>query len=137
MIQAAIQILIADTPYKNAIGLNKAGTRRKVYPVVADKDEEPPFAVAYISSADPNSSTCHDEPVFELIHCSRPDETGGAYLKVHDLAEKARTALEAHSGVESTSGLDVKFFLINYKDGYDANNNLIQRISTYKTIWTR
>lgn len=138
MIQSVIQILIADSAFKTAVGFNKAGNRYKVYPIVADQDEEPPYCVAFISSGvpiskDPNGS---DQLTVEVVMCAKPGNIG-AYEKIDDLAEKARAALEAHSGLESTGGYTLSLDVSNIRDGYDKDAGVMQRITTYSVIIER
>lgn len=135
MIQAAIQILINDSDFKTAIGLNRTGNRYKVYPVVADQDEEPPYCVVFMSSGQP-SSQCTDDIEIEVVICSKPGSVG-AYIEADDLANKARTALEGHAGLESNSGYTLIFNLTNMRDGFDKQALVVQRVTTYRATVER
>lgn len=128
MIQGIIQLLVSDTGVRHFIGLNKASARYKVFPVVADQDEKPPYTVGTITGNTPDNCkdcvTKTDRVSFDLITYSRE------YEELDNIDNQMRFILDNYKG--TSSGIvfeDIRFR--THRDLFDNEKSYFARLTSY------
>ncbi len=126
MIHSVIQLLIKDSKTAAKVGRNKANTKVKIYPVLADKDEEAPYTVLALMANEPLDTK---KQVSALDRVTFDTTTfGKEYHEVDEIDNAMRFCLDGFAGV--SAGLEIEIWFVTQKDGYDERGYLA-RISTY------
>jgi hypothetical protein len=133
MIQSVIQKLVNDAAVKAAVGLNKAGSRYKVFPIVADQDEELPYTVAAITGNEPykckDGAGVLDRVDFQLITFSKE------YAQMDGIDNAIRFCLDRQKWTLENIPVDAWF--TNHKDQWDQGKQCYARVSDYSANVTR
>ena len=133
MIHGVIQLLVNATTVKNAVGQNKTGDRYKVFPVIADADEQPPFSVASITGNKPtqmkDGSSIVDRISFRLITYSE------TYEQIDAIDTAMRFILDGFRG--TSSGVEMDVSLVNQTDSGVEGKVYFARISDYEAFVVR
>lgn len=124
MISGIIEILIEDYQVQNLVGMNKAGQKYKVYPVVCPQGEEQPYQVAFRTSAGALPSLTKDirseleYPTVNIVSYAK------SYRQAEVIAEATRAALE-RSGYDTDAGYDFNsIWLVQERDLFDDSAQL-------------
>lgn len=119
MTSGIIEILIEDTTVQFHVGLNKAGDKYKVFPVVCPQSEIQPYIVVFRTSAGSIPSLTKDirseldYPTVSVI-CY-----GKSYRQAELIAEATRAALE-RGGYETDAGYNFNsIWLSQERDLFD------------------
>lgn len=127
MIQAVIQILINDTRVKDSVGANKANTRYKVFPVVADQDEQLPFTVGSILSNEPQPckglTTVQDKVRFQLATYS------SKYEEMDKIDNAIRFSIDGFDGL--SAGIELDIWFDGHRDAFDNAKQAFARVSEF------
>lgn len=124
MTSGIIEILIEDYQVQQLVGLNKASTKFKVYPIVCPQGEVQPYQVVFRSSAGAIPSLTKDirseleYPTVNVISYAKN------YRDAEILAEATRAALE-RSGYDTDAGYVFNsIWLAQERDLFDEASQL-------------
>jgi hypothetical protein len=126
MLKAITYILENDPAVQSLVGLNKAGDKHKVYPVVIPETESAPYLVARISGKVPGAKDCG------YIYTIEVNVYHYSYDDVSALAAAAESAL-----ITETSGTinDVSFGwvqLTNENDDFVKDHDLYVKTLSFQ-----
>lgn len=130
MTSAIIKVLVANAAVQAVAMLNNAGTKYKVYPVVADEKEKVPYITVRMAQNDPVTSSDKTEP--SHLDYMRVNVTCWSrnYREVELMGEACRAALDYYSGTIVGYHLQ-KVWLVDEADGYDSEANLRHHSQVY------
>lgn len=121
MTSGIIEILREDTGVQVLAGLDQAGTKYKIYPVVAPEDTPQPYITVYKVQNDPVSSLSKDLPS-ELDY---PRVTVNCWAKNFRMAElmgeAVRNALDNKAAQTDAGYTFTRIWLVDDRDAYDAS----------------
>jgi hypothetical protein len=126
MLKAVTYILENDATVQAAVGLNKAGDKHKVYPVVIPETEVAPYVVCRISGKTTSAKNCGYIYNVEVI----------AYHYSYDDVSALMEAVEDALLSESPGTVnDVQFGfaqLLNESDDFVKDHDLYSKTSTFQ-----
>lgn len=125
MIKEVIEKLISDTDIQDKVGVNKAGTTVKVFPVVCPQGETAPYVTCSITGSDPIGCKEHrglpEEEYFDII----------TYAEKYDQLDDIE-----HTIVDVLNTLEDDVFslviLQSHKDMFDNDRKIFARVSSFK-----
>lgn len=132
MVKGITFILASNVNFQNEAGQNKAGSKYKVFPVVAGQDEQPPYSVVRTATYIPTHCKAGKPMMFTgTFEVYSFDKN---YEDVIDLDEAVIDALSNKAGTFN----GVSFQFIRYEGSsdsdYDVDRNLYSRVSTFTAI---
>lgn len=131
MTSGIIEILREDSGVQALAGLNEAGSKYKIFPVIAPQDEKPPYITVFMSQNDPVTSlTKREESQLDYPRVTvnswaknfRPSELMG---------EAVRNALDNQSAITDAGYTYNRIWLIDDRDGYDSERKMFVHVSTF------
>jgi len=134
MIQGLIEIANANVALVNLVGMNKAGTKPKIYWVIAGQQEVTPYIIFALAGTQPNqvkdvTSTLEQDTVNAFVYSENPEEA--------DEIERAlRNAIELSDTSTSTVYFH-RIYKIGGNDGYDKDALKPYRVSVYSVMSQR
>lgn len=126
MLKAVIHILTNDATVQSLVGLNRAGDKYKVYPIVVPDTEGYPYCVARMSGKTPGAKNCGYIYNIEVVayHTSYDD--------VSDLIEAIEDALIS-APAQEVEGVSFGFsFLINESDDFIRDQDLYVKTASFQ-----
>jgi hypothetical protein len=132
MTSGIIEILIEDTGVRTEVGLNKAGEKYKVYPMVCPEGEEQPYVIVSMVSNDAQTSmdktdaSLLDYPQYNVICYAKN------FRKTETIHAACRAALDDKESVTDAGAEFERIWLANEKDGFDNGAQLYAKIATYR-----
>jgi hypothetical protein len=132
MIQGVTYILENDATFGSIVGLNKAGTKYKVYPVVTPQDEEAPYAVVLLTGKSPFGQ-CKDASItyeysFDVYSYHKNFE------QVVTLDEAVMDALDGLSGTYNSIVFQSIRFNTARDEPFSVDYKLFSRVSSFTAI---
>ena len=127
MIHSIIQILINDTAVKTALGNTKSGSKVRVFPIVADQDEETPYSVVTMTDLQPigcKEKSYTDRVDFQVITYSEK------YEEIYKIDIRIRNALDDFNG--NSAGIDIAIWFVSSSDAFDSVTQNRAKISNYR-----
>lgn len=128
MIQGIIEILSADEPFKEMVGLNAARTKPKIYWVVCPATEKIPYVVLSIASNSPNQNqddvSSVDQVLFQAFTYTDDPE------KADEIDVAMRWLIEGKKITTSTVYFQ-RIYAVNQQDGFDKEAQKPFRVTTY------
>ncbi len=129
MIQAVIQVLINDTRVQEAVKLNKASDRYKVFPVVADQDEHLPYTVGSVISNQPSqckdAESSLDRISFQLLTYAK------TYEDVDKIDNAIRFSIDGFNGI--SAGIELNIWFDGHSDAWDNGKQSFVRVANYQS----
>lgn len=130
MTSAIIQILVANAGVQSVVGLNKAGTKYKVYPVRADQDEIQPYITVFKGQNDPILATSKDE-VSQLDYPRITISCWAIEFRDTELMfEAVRNALDNDSSTFGSYNIQ-RLWIVDDRDGWDPESKLYVHVAVY------
>lgn len=127
MLKAIISILANDASVQSLVGLNKAGDKYKVYPVVVPETETHPYLVARIAGKLPGAKDCGYIYTIEVVAYD------SSYDDVSALIESAENAL-INETAGTIEGISYGFSqLTNETDDFVKSHDLYVKTATFQT----
>jgi hypothetical protein len=130
MTSAIIQLLVSNAGVQAVAGLNKAGTKYKVFAVVADQEEIVPYITVYKAQNNPEVSTSKDE-ISDLDYPRVVVSCFSTNFRESELMfEAVRIALDNKSAIQSGYILQ-RIWLVDDRDGWDKDASLFTHQATF------
>ena len=129
MIDGVISILKDDSTLTTDVGLNKAGTTVKVYPVVCPQGEEMPYIICAITGC--SEKECKDiighpqDETFDILVYAKN------YTDVSAIELRAIEILTEFSGNSSDSHIS-EIILQTHRDLFDNDRKAYVRVASFK-----
>jgi hypothetical protein len=125
MIKAVINILENDANVQSAVGLNAAGNKYKIYPVVAPETERSPYCICRIFSKEEGAKDCG------YIWTIEVSTYATSYDTVTSINEAVIGALKSEpSG--TINGEDFGWAIFsNETDGFEKDHDLYVKSTTF------
>lgn len=124
MTSGIVEILIEDIQVQNLVGLNRAGNKYKIYPVVCPQGEEQPYQCVYRGSAGSIPSLTKDirseldYPTVTVMSYAK------SYRQAEVLAEATRVALERSDYITDAGYQFNSIWLVQERDLFDDSSQL-------------
>lgn len=134
MIQGIIEIANSNVDLVNLVGMNKAGTKPKIYWVIAGQEEKTPYIIFALAGTQPNqvkeiTSTLEQDTFNAFVYADSPEQT--------DEIERAlRVAIELSDAATSTVYFH-RIWKVAGNDGHDKDALRPYRVSVYNAMSQR
>jgi hypothetical protein len=132
MIQGVTYILENDATFGSIVGLNKAGTKYKVYPVVTPQDEEAPYAVVLLTGKSPFGQCKGSNDTFEYSFDVYSYHKN--FEQVVTLDEAVIDALVGKTGLYNGVTFQEIRFTNSRDEAYSVDYKLFSRVSSFNVI---
>jgi hypothetical protein len=132
MTSGIVEILKDDSGVQALAGLNTAGSKYKVYPVIAPQDEKPPYITVFKSQNDPITSLTK-QVVSELDYPTVTVNCWAKNFRTADLMfEAVRNALDNKSA-STDAGYDFeRIWLVDDRDGHESERGMYVKVGTFR-----
>lgn len=131
MMQGIIEILTENAGVQSAVGVNEAGLKYKIYPVISPQKEKPPYVVCALTGSEPTLgkdcvSTLDKENFDCLIYATN-------YEEGHEIDIAIRAALDGKKSVtENGIHFNYIWFVSRRDAAVEGKEGLIYaRIASY------
>src|SRR5688572_7719592 len=131
MTSGFIEILIENVGVQAIAGLNRAGNKYKVYPVIAPQKEAQPYIPVYQASNDPVASLTKDlaselDYPRVIVNC-----WGKSFRQVELMAEAVRAALD-NQAAQTDAGYNFhRIWMVDEREGHDPETQLFLHTLTF------
>jgi hypothetical protein len=132
MTQGITFILEADATFRTLVGLNKAGTKYKAYPVVTPINEEAPYAVVFMTGKNPFGQCKDASTTYEYSFDVYSYESN--FESVVTLDNAVASALDGKSGLFNGVTFQEIRFTNSRDEPFAADYKLFSRVSSFTAI---